>query len=132
MNDKKHKEGTGTTPSPSLQQTLSRARDEGDFEMVVLTSTEGLPIVTVPSDYSSDLASAMVALLQRVSNDAQGQLGMSQVDEVTIRGQDHTRLVCRQMVIAGEELILVAVVPPGRSYRRVMNRAVRQIRGILS
>ncbi len=123
---------TNTTPSPSLLRILQEARDRGGFQVSVLTSSEGLPIITVPADYDSDLASAMVALLQKVSNEAQGHLGMSEVDEVTIRGQDFTHLVCRRFVIGGNELILVAIVPPGRSYRRVMNRAVRQIRQALA
>jgi len=118
--------------SPSLRQVLQEMRERGEFQVSVLTSTEGLPIVTVPPDYDSDLASAMVALLQRVSNDAQGQLGMSEVDEVTIRDKDHTRLVCRRFVVGRDELILVAIVPPDRSYRRVTNRAIRQIKELLS
>ncbi len=131
MSGKEHKQ-IGLTPSPSLQRILAEAREEGGFQVMVLTSTEGLPIMTVPADYNSDLASAMVALLQKVSNEAQGQLGMSEVDEVTIRDRERTRLVCRRLVVAGDELIVVAIVPPGRPYRRVMNRAVYRIREVLS
>ncbi|HEY76686.1 MAG TPA: hypothetical protein G4O00_10995 [Thermoflexia bacterium] len=131
MSTKNHRT-TGSTPSPSLQRILEQARNKGGFQVSVLTSTEGLPIITTPSTYNSDLASAMVALLQKVSNEAQRQLGMSEVDEVTIRGRDHTRLVCRRIIVAEDELILVAIVPPGHAYRRVMNWAVREIRRALS
>ncbi|HHS97528.1 MAG TPA: hypothetical protein ENK08_06455 [Chloroflexi bacterium] len=117
-----------TTPSPSLQRILEEVRARGGFQVSVLTSTDGLTITTVPSDYNSDLASAMVALLQKVSNDVQGQLGMAEVDEVAIRTRDNTRLVCRRIPVEGAELILAAIVPPGRTYRRVMNWAVQRIR----
>lgn len=130
MSDREHKQEV--TPSPSLQQILAEARKRGNFQVMVLTSIDGLPIITIPPDYKSDLASAMVALLQKVSNDAQGQLGMSGVDEVTIRSEDRTRLVCRRVIIAGDELILVAVVSPGCPYRRIMNWAVRGIKEVLS
>jgi len=122
----------GATQPTSLEKILYEMNETGKFQVSVLTSTEGLPITTVPADYNSDLAAAMVALLQRVSNDAQGQLGMAQVDEITIRDRNHARLVCRYLVVGRERLILAAMIPPGRPYRRATNRAIRQIRRLLS
>jgi len=104
----------------------------GKFQVSVLTSVDGLPIATVPADYDSDLTAAIVALLQRVSNDARSGLKMAEVDELTIRDRNHIRLVCRYLVIGRERLILAAMVPPGRPYRRVTNRAVRQIEQLLA
>lgn len=130
MNDNEHK--PKAAEPTSLEEILSAMNAAGGFTVSVLTSTEGLPIATVPADYSSDLAAAMVALLQRASNDAQGQLGMAEVDEVTIRDRDRNRLVCRYFVVGRERLILAAMVPAGRSYRRATNRAVERIRRLLS
>lgn len=120
------------TEPTSLGEILRQMNEAGRFQVSVLTSVEGLPIATVPTGYNSDLTAAMVALIQRVSNDAQSQLGMADVDEVTIRDHDRIRLVCRYLVVGRERLILAAMVPFGHPYRHVTNRAVRQIRQLLS
>jgi len=130
VNHDKHR--PGASKSPSFKEILREMNTTGKFQVSVLTSVEGLPIATVPADYDSDLTAAMVALLQRVSNDAQSRLKMAEVDEVTIRDRDHIRLVCRYLVIGRERLILAAMVPPGRPYRRVTNRAIRQIEQLLA
>ena len=130
MGENEHR--TGATKPPSLKEILYAMNEAGGFRLSVLTSNEGLPIATAPVDYNSDLAAAMVALLQRVSNDAQSQLEMSELDEVTIRDSDRTRLVCRYLTVRRQSLILAAMVPPGSPYRRVTNRAAKQIRELLS
>ncbi len=123
----KHKTQPG-----SLKEILAQMNQAGEFQVSILASIEGLPIATVPNDYDSDLMAAMVALLQRVSNNAQGQLSMAQVDEVTIYDRDRIRLVCRYLTIGSERLILAALVPPYHAYRRVTNRAIRQIEKLLA
>ena len=122
----------GTALPTSVEQILHDMNEAGAFQVSLLTSTEGLPIATVPATYDSDLTAAMVALIQRASNDAQSQLGMAEVDEVTICAHDSMRLVCRYVVIRGERLILAAMVPPDHSYRRVTNQAVKRIKRLLS
>ena len=122
----------GAVEPTSIRDILHAMNEAGRFQATVLAAMDGLLIATVPSDYDTDAAAAMVALLQKVSNDAQSLLGMAEVDEVTIRDRDHIRLVCRYLVIGRERLILAAMVPPGRPYRRVTNRAVRRINQLLS
>lgn len=120
--------GTKLTP---LEQVLCEMNQAGGFQVSLLTSTDGLPIATVPPAYDSDFMAAMVALIQMACNDAQGQLGMANVDEVTIRDRDHSRLVCRYVIVGNEKLILSAMVPASHSYRRVTNQAIRRIRRLL-
>lgn len=116
------------TPFERILYDMNKACE---FKVSVLSSIEGLPIATVPANYSSDLLAAMVALLQKVSNDAQGQLRMAKVDEVIICDHDRVRLVCRYLTVGGEKLILAALVPPNRPYRRATNRAIRRIKELL-
>ncbi|MCK4473317.1 MAG: roadblock/LC7 domain-containing protein [Anaerolineae bacterium] len=130
MSDNEHQ--PGATEPTSLKEILHEMNEAGRFQVSVLTSTEGLPIATVPAGYNSDLTAAMVAMLQRASNDAQSHLGMAEVDEMTIRDRDRSRLVCRYIVVGGEELILATIVPSGHPYRRVTNRAIKQIEQLLS
>ena len=130
MSDNEHR--PGVAEPASLEEILRALNEAGKFQATVLAAIDGLLIAALPSDYDTDAAAAMVALLQRVSNDAQSQLGMAGVDEVTIRDRDRIRLVCRYLVVGGERLILAMLVPPGHRYRRVTNRAIRQIRQLLS
>ena len=130
MSSNKHQ--SGVVEPTSLEEILYAMNEAGGFRVSVLTSTEGLPIATVPADYDSDVTAAMVALLQRVGSDAQSQLGMAEMDEMTIYDRDRTRLVCRHITVGRERLILVALVPRGHCYRRATNQAIRQIRQLLS
>lgn len=130
MNHSEH-QSEASRPT-SLDQILHLMNEAGEFEAVVLASTDGLLIATVPTDYDSEVTAALVALLRKVSSDAQQQLGMAEVDEVTIRSRDRVRLVCRYFVVGEQGLIVVVIVPPGRYYRRVTNRVIKQIRQFLA
>ena len=112
---------------PPFEEVLQKMNDQGHFKAAVLASNDGLPIATVPSSYDTDTTAAMVALLQRVSKEARGQLGMAEVDEVTIFDHDRIRLVCRYLVVDGEELTLTVMVPPNWYHRRLTNWAMREI-----
>lgn len=116
----------------SLKEILHEMNADGRFEAVILASQDGLLIATEPADYSSEVTAATVALLRKVSSETREQLRMAALDEVTIRSSDRVRLVCRYLTVGEQGLILVALVPPDRYYRRVTNRAIRQIRKLLS
>jgi predicted regulator of Ras-like GTPase activity (Roadblock/LC7/MglB family) len=131
MEDKVQLKTTRPNPFQKILHALQTMNEAGKFQAAVLTSGEGLPIITVPTNYDSHVAAAIVAMLRRISDRAENQLGMAEVDEVTIRGHDRVRLVCRYLPAGEEKLILAVIVPPGHSYRRVTNRAVRQITRLL-
>ena len=114
-----------------LEEVLQEMSDQSGFEAVVLASDEGLPLATLPSMYDSDTTAAMVAMLEGVSREARNQLGLAEVDEVTICDLDRIRLVCRYLNVNGEVLILAVMVPPKAYYRRLTNRAIRRIKHIL-
>lgn len=99
----------------------------GGFQVSVLASSHGLPVVTSPPDYDLDVTAAMVALLTSVASEAQSRVGMGFLDEVTVRSHDRMRLVCRYFQASGDEFILAAFVPPKTAYRRATNRAIAQI-----
>ena len=116
-----------------IKYVLQVMNEVGQFEAAVLTSTEGLPIITVPTNYDSHVAAAIVAMLRKISDRVENQLGLAEVDEVNICGHDHARLVCRYIPGRDREnsLMLAVIVPPGQSYRRATNRAVKQISQLL-
>lgn len=113
----------------TFEETLERVNAEGSFEVSMLASSDGLPIATVPSDYDTDVTAAMVALLRRVAQEMQDNVGLAQLDEVSVRASDKIRVVCRYFSVNDEDLILAVVVPSDRRYyRRLTNRAVREIK----
>jgi predicted regulator of Ras-like GTPase activity (Roadblock/LC7/MglB family) len=127
--DKDHQQGEESTLS--FVDILEEMNQAGGFDRSVLATSEGLPIASSPQSPDSELASAMIALLQQVSAETQDHLGMEPVDEVVIRTRDRVHLVCRTINSGSDWLSLCAVVPPGRLYRRVTNRAVRKIRQVI-
>jgi len=119
-------------PEPiPLDKVLRRMQESEQFQAVVLASADGLPIATAPAGYDSDLAAALVAVLRKVSGEAQSQLGLSEIDEVIIRSRDRASLVCRRLDVDTEELLLAVIIPPDRRYRRATNRAIAEIKRAL-
>jgi predicted regulator of Ras-like GTPase activity (Roadblock/LC7/MglB family) len=133
MKDDVHAQTARLGDYQQVKYALQAMNEAGQFEAAVLTSVEGLPIITIPTNYDSHVAAALVAMLRKISDRAENQLGMAEVDEITIYGRDRIRLVCRYIPSTDGEnsLMLAVMVPPGQSYRRVTNRAVRQIRHLL-
>ena len=113
--------------SLSFVEILKEMNAEGGFTRTVLSTSEGLLIASAPVSSDNELASAMVAMLQQVSAETQDHLGLAPVDEVTIRTQEQSYLVCRTIPSGKDWVSLCALVPPGKSYRRATNRAVRKI-----
>lgn len=131
MKDEYQSETAKASAFQKIRHALQVMNEAGKFQAAVLTSTEGLPIVTVPANYDSHVAAAIVAMIRKISDRAENQLGMAEVDEVTICGRDRVRLVCRYLPAGEEMLILAVMVPPNHSYRRVTNRTVKQIKRLL-
>ncbi|RLD08021.1 MAG: hypothetical protein DRI65_03420 [Chloroflexota bacterium] len=125
MTDKVPQE-EGKTPL-TFDEILQEMNTDGGFIRSVLATSDGFSIASAPTSPDHELASAMIALLQQVSAETQDNLGLAPVDEVTIRTEEHSYLVCRTIPTGGENLSLCAIVPPGRAYRRATNRAVRKI-----
>jgi predicted regulator of Ras-like GTPase activity (Roadblock/LC7/MglB family) len=121
----------GDDQPQSFDEILQEMNANGGFIRSVLATSDGFSIASAPTNPDHELASAMIALLQQVSVETQDNLGLAAVDEVTIRTEDHSYLVCRTISSGADCLSLCALVPPGRSYRRATNSAVRKIQQII-
>ena len=119
------------TISLTLDEILQEMNSDGGFIRSVLATSDGFSIASAPTTPDHELASAMIALLQQVSVETQDNLGLAPIDEVTIRTNENSYLVCRTIPSGNDSLSLCAIVPPGRAYRRATNRAVRKIRQII-
>jgi predicted regulator of Ras-like GTPase activity (Roadblock/LC7/MglB family) len=117
---------------PATLRDIMRAMYEtGSFQAAILASYDGLPIATEPPDFDPQVAAATVAMLRKVGSDTQQQLGMAELDEATIRSRDGVRLASRCLTAGGQKMILIAIVLPGRYYRRVTSRTIRRIKQLL-
>lgn len=112
-----------------FETILTRMNTEGQFTASVLASDDGLPVASAPapSPYDADTVAAMVSLVKGFVKDTQTQLGMAEVDEVSIVVGDRSRLICRYFNLGDRPFVLATIAPPGQSYRRLTSRAIREI-----
>jgi predicted regulator of Ras-like GTPase activity (Roadblock/LC7/MglB family) len=104
---------------------------EGGFTRSVLATDEGLPIASAPVNADSELASAMVTMLQQVAAETRNQLGLPPIDEITIRTDQKQHLICRPIQIGNQIMIMGVIVPPYKPYRRVTNKAIHRLKKVL-
>ncbi|MFB0535584.1 MAG: roadblock/LC7 domain-containing protein [Anaerolineae bacterium] len=119
-------------PETTFARILHDMNEAGSFRASFLVDAQGLPVAAVTSNYDTDTASAMAALVRNVIEQAQTRIDLAEADEVTVRGDDKTRLVSRYFTVGDETLILVVVAPPDRAYRRLTNRAIKALRAACS
>ncbi len=129
MIEKNHQGGNNTPLT--FVEILNEMNQEGGFSRSVLATSDGLPIASAPVNPDSELASAMVAMLQQAASETRNQFQLPQIDEFTIRAVNKLHLICRMIKIDSDMMILGVVVPPGQLYRRVTNKAITRIREAL-
>jgi predicted regulator of Ras-like GTPase activity (Roadblock/LC7/MglB family) len=112
----------------AFEKILREMNHAGGFKAAVLSTTEGLPLASAPVGYEDEIAAAMVALLNEVARQTHRQLNLAQVDELSLVGDDRIRLACRYFSVDGQDLVLAVLTPPNHYYRRLTNRAIREIR----
>lgn len=113
-----------------FESILVQMNQTGHFTAAVLASDDGLPIASAPtpSPYDSDTIAAMVTMVKDFIKQTQTRLGLADVDEVAIFVNDKSRLICRYFDAGAHPFVLTVLAPPQISYRRVMSRAVREIK----
>ena len=124
----KSRKGDAPGPAPTkFEQILTELSEVGSFDAAILATSDGLPIATSPSSLDAQLTAAMVSMLRKVSKDARAELGMDELDEVSLYDRRRSRLACRFFNVDQEELILALLVREGARYRRISAHAIRQI-----
>jgi predicted regulator of Ras-like GTPase activity (Roadblock/LC7/MglB family) len=82
-----------------------------NFGVAVLSMRNSPPLAYSPAHYEDELAAAMVTSLNEAIKRCNKQLNLPQVDEISIVGEDRTRLVCRYFGVDGQELMLSILTP---------------------
>jgi predicted regulator of Ras-like GTPase activity (Roadblock/LC7/MglB family) len=113
-----------------FEEILYTMNQQGDFEAAVLSVKDGMPLASSPAHYEDEMAAAMVTLLNEAAKKITRELRLPQMDEISIVGDDRTRLVCRYFSVDGRELLLTVLAPPDRAYRRLTNQTIKAIKSI--
>jgi predicted regulator of Ras-like GTPase activity (Roadblock/LC7/MglB family) len=111
-----------------FESILYTMNQQGNFEAAVLSVKDGLPLASSPHHYEDEMAAAMVTLLNEAAKKISQALRLPQMDEISIVGDDRTRLVCRYFTVNGSELLLTILTPPDQAYRRVTNQTIQAIK----
>jgi predicted regulator of Ras-like GTPase activity (Roadblock/LC7/MglB family) len=116
--------------SAQLSDILAEMNREGEFSIAVITDRQGFPLASAAAPGEDpDTQSAVVALVQKTAVQVHQQLGMAQADEISLFDADGQRLVCRPFSANGYDMILaVRIRNKKQSYRRLTNRAIREIK----
>jgi predicted regulator of Ras-like GTPase activity (Roadblock/LC7/MglB family) len=110
-----------------FEQILNKLNEEGKFDAAVLSLKDGLPLASSQLHYEDDMAAVMVTVLNEAAHKINRELNLAQMDEISIVGDDRTRLVCRYFSVNGSDLLLTVVTPPDRAYRRLTNQTIKEI-----
>lgn len=118
--------------SAKLSELLTEMNEQGKFSISVLTDQHGFPIASAaePGE-DAETQSAVVALVQKTAVQAHTQLGMAQIDEISLFDTTGQRLVCRPFNAKGFDMILAVRTPDrNQSYRRLTNQMITAVRRI--
>jgi predicted regulator of Ras-like GTPase activity (Roadblock/LC7/MglB family) len=111
-----------------FEKTLATMNQGGDFVAAMLSLKNGLPLASSPNHYEDAMAAAMVTLLNETAHKLNHELRLHQIDEISIVGDDRTRLVCRYFTVDDQDIFLTVVTRPDQSYRRLTGQTIKEIK----
>lgn len=116
----------------ALTNLLTKLKQDGGFDITVLTDMNGLVIAASKgSGDASEAQSAGVAKVQQVMAQVQDHLSMDTPEEMTFNDVYGKKLVCRSFLVEGSPVILTVFIPSrAKSYRKLMNSAIREIQRV--
>jgi hypothetical protein len=116
-------------PQFLIQDAMREILENGNYDMVHLFSSEGLPIAecyrngVLPKDRLVEL-SLLFRELKKMA-DLMGQI--SNIKELIVEGNNCRKVVFRFFQAFNQEVVLAIVVPPKKSYRGLTNSLIKTI-----
>jgi hypothetical protein len=107
-----------------LETVLGELAANEAISLAVLASDDGFVVEAVPENELASVAAAIGASLHQLADRLPEK---RPVDEVSILFDDRQRLVCRALPGERADMLLSVVVKSGGAYRRLTNRAMREI-----
>jgi hypothetical protein len=115
-----------------IEKKLQEISKEGRFDLLVLFSEEGLPMIQIPSSkYDKEDFVALSILINDLAKVAEALDSSLKVDETSIMAHNKYKIVGRIFHVNGMRFNLVAIVPPEVAYRKFINKAVKTLSAIL-
>jgi len=114
----------------SVEKVLRDIIREGGFGGAVVATSDGLPIAMVgPAEVDTKLIGAVAASMKDLAKRAHQEL-----DEISLRDKKGKLIVNRYFTIVAPQgqfnLLLAVQVPERKSYRRLVNQAVKRIQQV--
>lgn len=114
----------------SVEKVLGDIIEEGDFGAAVVATSDGLPIAMVgATEVDTKLIGAVAASMKDLAKRAHQEL-----DEISLRDKKGKLIVNRYFSIIAPQgqfnLLLAVQVPERKSYRRLINQAVKRIQQV--
>ena len=115
-----------------ITSLLAAANREGGFPGSIVCTTEGL-LIAASGGLETEHLAAVTSLFDDICGRAARDLGLRDLDELTIRAPIRGRYVVRPLAFGGRHRAFVVIrVPPSRPWRRVTNALVARIAAILA
>jgi predicted regulator of Ras-like GTPase activity (Roadblock/LC7/MglB family) len=114
----------------SIEKVLRDIIHEGGFGAAVVATSDGLPIAMVgATEVDTKLIGAVAASMKDLAKRAHQEL-----DEISLRDKKGKLIVNRYFSIVAPQgqfnLLLAVQVPERKSYRRLINQAVKRIQQV--
>ena len=121
-----------SAPQALIESKMREIAENGHVEMVILLSNEGLPLAQhYPNKPLEDDNLVELSLLFRqVKKTAETMGDISSVKEMIVEGFNHRKIAFRFFKAFGQEVALVLVVTPKKSYRALTNMLAQTIEAI--
>jgi predicted regulator of Ras-like GTPase activity (Roadblock/LC7/MglB family) len=114
----------------AFNNILRTMNESGQFKASFLVDVQGMPVASVSNGEDTDAAGAMAAQLHELVEQTQSRIHLGGAEEVAVRSNDRMRLVSRYFNLGEQTLILVVVMSPERTYRKLTSQAIRELRQV--
>jgi len=123
---------TDVSPQTMIESEMQRIISLGNYELAHLFSDEGLPLAETKDEESieRDQLIEISVYFQDIKRIADMMGGMSRLKEIVMEGDNARKIVFRFFEAFDQTVVLVAVVPPRKSYRKLTNQLVRLIKTV--
>jgi len=120
------------TPQTVIEAKMKEISQRGNYDMVHLFSSEGLPMAEYYDEtvIQTDRLLEMSILFREVKKMADVMGEISNIKEMIVEGYNHRKIVFRFFHAFDQDVVLAIVVPPQKTYRGLTNALVRTIQKI--
>ena len=116
-----------TSPQAMIERRMAEVIALGNYEAAYLFSQEGLPMAQARKEAKEETPLVEISMLLReVRSTAAEIAGLSRLREIVVEGENK-KIVFRFFPAFEQEVVLVVVVPKGKSYRQHTNRLEKMI-----